>query len=173
MPWYRFDIEVALPSAEVSARIQSLIRAPPGFWQSVRETFGSVGAGQPPFLGQVMGDSFRIRRDIRYRNSFLPVIRGHIQPTPTGSLVRVSMSLHPAVAVFMAVWLTGVSGVGVAMLNSPYALRDSAQLVPIGLFLFGIGLTLGGFIPEAIKAKRLLVGALGPPINGVMAGVGR
>ena len=64
-------------------------------------------------------------------------------------------------------------GVGVAMLNSPYALRDSAQLVPIGLFLFGIGLTLGGFIPEAIKAKRLLVGALGPPMIGVIAGVGR
>src|ERR1700719_1571987 len=119
MPWYRFDIEVALPSAEVSARIQSLIRAPPAFWQSVRETFGSVGAGQPPFLGQVMGDSFRIRRGIRCRNSFLPGIRGHIEATPTGSIVRVSMSLDPAVAVFMAFWLTGVGGVGVAMLNSP------------------------------------------------------
>jgi hypothetical protein len=36
-----------------------------------------------------------------------------------------------------------------------------AALIPFGMFLFGIALTLGGFYPEALKARRLLEQNLG------------
>jgi hypothetical protein len=59
------------------------------------------------------------------------------------------MFLHPVVALFMAVWL-GVVGHGALVDQStPHAFLW-------GMFIFGVALTAGGFIPEAIKAKRLI-----------------
>ena len=64
------------------------------------------------------------------------------------------MSLHPLVLVFMLFWL-GIVGLGAAA-----ALRRGeggmGTLIPMGMFVFGVALTLGGFYPEAIKARRLL-----------------
>ena len=59
------------------------------------------------------------------------------------------MFLHPLVALFMLIWL-GVVGRGALVDRStPHAFLWS-------MFIFGIALTAGGFIPEAIKAKRLI-----------------
>lgn len=67
------------------------------------------------------------------------------------------MFLHPFTAIFMLVWLSVVGSA--ATQAGP---RDSAfQFVPLGMFIFGVALTLGGFVPEAIKAKRILAAALG------------
>jgi integrase len=55
----------------------------------------------PPFIGTIRGDSFRMQRDIRYRNSFLPVIRVHVQAEGVGTRVTATMMLHPLVAIFM------------------------------------------------------------------------
>jgi hypothetical protein len=59
------------------------------------------------------------------------------------------MFIHPFSALFMAFWL-GVVGHG--------ALTDtSASSVALwSMFLFGVLLIAGCFIPEALKAKRLL-----------------
>jgi hypothetical protein len=54
--------------------------------------------------------------------------------------------IHPLVAVFMAVWF-GMAG----QLSSP-----EGSIVPWGMLMFGVVLTLAGFIPEALKAKRLI-----------------
>ena len=103
----------------------------------------------PPFIGTVQDDSFRLRRDIRYRNSFLPLVWGRFISTPTGTRVSVTMFIHPLVALFMAFWL-GMVGYG--------ALKDRSTppVVLWGMFIFGLALTAGGFFPEAIKARRLI-----------------
>jgi hypothetical protein len=60
--------------------------------ENTSEPCGAVEAlGGPPFIGSVQDHSFRIRRDIRYRNSFLPLVWGHIVPTPTGTRVIVTV----------------------------------------------------------------------------------
>jgi hypothetical protein len=116
-----------------------------------------------PFLGVVQDESFKIRRDIRYRNSFLPILRGRLTAHGLGTRVSVTMALHPLVAIFMGVWL-GMVGFGI------FRVPSSHSLIPVGMFLFGVALPLAGFIPEAVKAKRLLSDALahsmpnaGPP----------
>ncbi len=76
------------------------------------------------------------------------------------------MFLHPFTAIFMTIWL---SFVGHAVWQSLFQVEEpsiAAMLVPLGMFAFGVALTLGGFIPEAIKAKRLLVAAVGESGGG-------
>ena len=81
------------------------------------------------------------------------MIWGRLFSTPTGTTVRVTMFLHPLVAVFMAVWL-GFVGRG-ALVD-----RSSPDIFLWGMFVFGIALTAVGFIPEVVTAKRLITLAL-------------
>jgi len=145
VPFYRFQIEVNVPTQVVAERLRSIVREKPGFWESM--AWMSRGPASPAFVGTVQDDSFKIRRDIRYRNSFLPLIRGRIVPTGTGTRVSVTMFLHPLVAVFMTCWL-GIAG--------NIASASPVPLVPWGMCIFGVALTIGGFFPEALKAKRLI-----------------
>jgi hypothetical protein len=77
------------------------------------------------------------------------------------------MYLHPVVLVFMLFWLGGV-GLGAAA-----ALREgdggAGTLVPMGMFAFGVALTLGGFYPEAAKARRLLEQHIGGAFKATRA----
>jgi len=73
---------------------------------------------------------------------------------------NVTMFLHPLVTVFMIIWFSGL-GYGIVKL---WVHRNEAVpfaiLVPAAMFLFGVALMLVCFIPEAIKAKRLLESAV-------------
>jgi hypothetical protein len=160
MPFYRFHIESPLTTQTVLLRVRALVREAPGFWQSVKESFGRRPEGSPPFIGKVEGFTFRMHRDIRYRNSFLPQVRGSVVSTPVGTRVLITMYLHPLVAAFMLFWL-GVVGIGA--LTAFITQRESidSALIPAGMFLFGIALTVGGFYPEAFKARRLLEQGIG------------
>jgi hypothetical protein len=146
MPIYRFQIDVNAPPQVVAERLKSIVGEEPGFWGSM--AWRSRGSTDSSFVGTVEDDSFRIRRDIRYRNSFLPLIWGRITLTGTGSRIYVTMFLHPLVALFMVFWLV-MAGNFALNLQPP-------SLVAVGMFIFGVVLTVAGFFPEAIKAKRLI-----------------
>ena len=118
------------------------------------------------FIGTANGDRFRFRRDIRYRNSFLPVVLGRVTTVPTGVRVDVIMFLHPIVAVFMLVWF---SGVGYAVGLTAWTLLRTPRDAPIGflvamaILVFGVVLVGTGFFSEAREARRLLEQALATP----------
>ena len=159
MPFYRFHLDTALPEAAALERIQGFTQPRRSFRDSIVIAFTREHPGGPPFLGRVCGNSFSLRRDIDYRNSFLPLVFGRIAPRRGGSRVSVTMFIHPAVALFMIVWFSGL-GYGVCQLwvhrkeAVPFAV-----FIPAVMILFGLALVLGCFIPEAIKAKRLLESA--------------
>jgi len=153
MALYRFQIRSDLSAQAVLERIRTLARERPGFGQSLKESFGWGKGGSPPFIGRVEGNCFKLYRDIRYRNSFLPRIRGHVNPYRDGSNIEVTMYLHPLVLVFMLFWLGFVGAGAVATLGHG---KGDHALVPLGMLVFGVALTLGGFYPEALKARRIL-----------------
>jgi hypothetical protein len=155
MPFYRFQIQSRLTTETILVRIRALVRESPGFWQSVRESLGRRPDDSPPFIGRVEGNRFRMRRDIRYRNSFLPQVHGSVVPNPVGANVKVTMYLHPLVVGFMLFWL-GTVGLGALVGFTNQRESMGPALIPAGMFLFGIGLVVGGFYPEAYKARRLL-----------------
>jgi hypothetical protein len=160
MPFYRFQIDSPLTALAVLQRVEALVRDAPGLWQSIKESFGQDRESDAPFIGKIDGDAFHLRRDIRYRNSFLPQINGRVVATPTGTRVFVTMHVHPLVGAFMLFWFGGVAfGTCVAFSHLP--IGAAPTLIPIGMLVFGTALTLGAFYPEAFKARRLLEQGIG------------
>jgi hypothetical protein len=109
-------------------------------------------------------DSFRLRRVINYRNSFLPQIRGRIVATTSGSIVEGSMALHPAVLGFLIFWFAFLvyssRGLWVEMLSK--RVWEPGAFVSLGMFAFAWILTSVAFTVEANKAKASLVEMLEP-----------
>jgi hypothetical protein len=160
MPIYGFHIDVPFEKKVVTQRIQSIVRDEPPLrlWFSSPEPIGA------PFIGCVRDESFKLRRDIRYRNSFLPQLRGRIIPTSTGTRVSVTMFLHPVVALGTVFWL---GAVGYGALS-----ETSFRLGLWGMFAFGFLLVTGGFFSEALTAKRILSEALLKPKEVLMLSTG-
>ena len=111
------------------------------------------------FHGTITDNTFRIQRNIQYHNSFLPVIRGRVDPTESGSEIRLKMSIHPLVKAFMTVWFSGVVLACLATLCGTIA----GDLIPLpvlfgtwGMLLFGILLTVVPFRIEVNKAREKL-----------------
>jgi len=71
MAFYKFQVSVPMTPQFVAERLRSLVHkeAAPGI------------ATNSPFVGSVRRDSFRVRRDIQYHNSFLPQIQGRVKCT--------------------------------------------------------------------------------------------
>src|SRR5207253_105551 len=120
----------------VVAGSRSLIRPERGFWESGRNAFGAGDNSSRPFIGRIDGHTFRIRRDIRYRNSFLPLVWGRVTPLPRGSRVKVTMFMHPLVFLFMAFWLSFVGYVAIHAFTNRHA--SGPVLFPVGMFAFGL-----------------------------------
>jgi hypothetical protein len=156
MPFYRFEIEVNAPPPVVVERLRTIVRAKLSFRESLRQSFPFNRAEGAPFIGSVQDDSFKMKRNIRYRNSFLPMIRGTISSYGVGTRVSMTMFLHPAVAIFMIFWLSMVGSVAVS--------HPTVSPIPWGMLAFGLAISVGGFIPEAIKAKRLILEAISEPV---------
>jgi hypothetical protein len=158
VPFRRINILSSLSPDDARERLKKLTRTRLGLWEAMTRPM-KANPTDPPFIGRV-GITFKIHRDIRYGNSFLPIIRGKIVPTSGGrTLVRITMSLPIYTALFMVVWLSGV-GFGVAVTIPAFLLRGNAfALVPSGMFALGIGMLWIGFYPEARKAERILRGA--------------
>jgi len=160
VPYYRCELVSPLPVETVRLRFHALVRDEPGFLQSVKESFRRRPEGIPPFIGKFDGSVGHMHRDIRYRNSFLPRVRASVAAAPDGTLVHITMHLHPVVAVFMLLWL-GAVGIGAIAAISQEHASVASTLIPTGMFLFGVVLTAGGFYPEAYKARRLLREGIG------------
>jgi hypothetical protein len=155
MPYYRYEWNVQLSPEEVAARIAGITDKPRSFWESFRGWSPGKGSKQH-FRGTVSHLSFRLQRDIGYRNSFLPIIRGQISSEGRGSRIQMTMYLHPFTAVFMAAWLSIALGATLAAAGHYATLYTYDVLGPAAMFTFGAGIVSLGFFPEALLAKRLV-----------------
>jgi hypothetical protein len=154
LPYQRFALDTTLPVEETCARLARSVEP--------RRSF-RLGAGTCPFEGSVDGERFAIRRIILYRNSFLPLVNGSVEPTATGSRLRGTLTLHPLVAVFLALWI------GIALMIGPPMLLStegdapwSVRLTPLGI-IGALGLVVSGaFTYEARRARSELVRIVTP-----------
>jgi hypothetical protein len=105
-----------------------------------------TGPNTDMFCGSVQDNVFKLRRNIYYRNDFLPAIKGRVRLLPNGSRVVVTMHMPFVTIVFL---------VGILVLMTKGALtRASAGY--LSALVFFVTLALLGFIPEAVIAKRLI-----------------
>ena len=154
LPFENITYHTKLESEEILKRINEIIEPQKTF--RMTGIFGS--SNHRPYEGNVNGNSFSMTRIIGYRNSFLPRINGKIEKDFRKTEVNVKMRLHPFVLVFMFVWCGGVGFGFLAFLAASIGKGafDPAILVPLGMLLFGYGLTTGGFKYESIKSKKYL-----------------
>jgi YD repeat-containing protein len=156
MPLYRFHLDVPASPEVVAERLRLVVRGKRGFWEAIGSTWKRSDPSGPPFIGSVQNLSFRLRRDTRYRNSFLPQIRGRIVPVENGARVNVVMFMHPFTLIFMLFWLGSVGYGG----WKEFPAHTPGSNAVLGMFIFWLTLTIVGFFPEAVKAKRLLSAAV-------------
>src|SRR5580704_17222184 len=156
MPYYSFHLSVPAQAEVVAERIRSIVSPAPTFWGTLGSSWRRPQGAVSPFLGSVENLSFKIRRNIQYRNSFLPIIRGKIVPTPTGSRVDVFMYMHPFSVVFMMVWF----GIILFFESKFVDVNIARSFLPIGMAVFGLALSVGGFYFEALKVMPLLSEAI-------------
>ncbi len=116
-----------------------------------------------PFLGTVNADGFEIYRRLNYRNSWRPIIKGRIASRPTGTVVEMTIGAHGVIRGFMFLWLGGLGLMFVFLLSSwlfsggQYSGDPlSGLIIIVGMFVFGLALSLGAYNHEASKAKSLL-----------------
>jgi len=146
MPFYRFHLDVPASPDVVVQRLQSVVSPKRWFWSSYLMPLLRDPSDRP-FLGTVRRDSFKIYRNIWYRNSFLPIIRGRILGEPSGTRVYVTMVVSPWVATFAAGWF---GAVGYASLKD--SLVGGLGLLFLGVFM----LTLGFYLEVRIARYRIL-----------------
>lgn len=137
LPYDEFQLIVPLPPWKV-CRILIENVSETSFWN-----FFSFG--DKKFRGNVEELSFKIRRCIYYRNSFVPILYGALEETEGGTKITVKMKLHKFVLVFLLLWSAG------ALLPSPSSI--SAYFI-----IFAMLLTYAGFWSEVAKSKSALQG---------------
>ena len=151
LPFERFAIESPLAAAQVVCRLRDAT-------ESRRLFSGRPTLGEKTFIGSVTEGEFRITRAISYQNSFLPIVRGRIEQVGEGTRVEISMRLSPLVLAFMCFWLAFAALFFVGFLAASLSRHQLTGfvLIPLGMFVFGSVLTVGGFKLEARRAREQL-----------------
>lgn len=157
MPLWITKVESDCAPTVVCARLREVVRPRKGFWQGLQ---GSIRIQPDPFQfeGSIDGKSFRVQRIIGYRNSFRPIILGSITEREGGSIIWLTMAIHPAVAIFMAFFLGRVLQ---PLLTGAIPLNDGRAFIVVVMAAFGALLVTVAFSDEARKAKQLLGDLLG------------
>jgi hypothetical protein len=135
---------------EVSRRLQAIVRPRHSFLDRLIHVL-STEPYPIVFEGTVTGQRFTIARISKWRNSF-PVVRGTVTPRATGAQVRIAMSLHPVIALFMALWICLAAA---PMLNGVKPVGNTKVVATLLLFV-GVIVQSVGFYVEARKAEKLI-----------------
>ena len=97
LPNNTFSLHTQEPLSTVIEKLAAQIEAPKTFrWSFSRH--------HVPYEGTINNSGFEIHRIIRYRNSFLPTIRGRFESLSGGTMIHITLKLHPFVTAFLVFW---------------------------------------------------------------------
>jgi hypothetical protein len=150
LPYEKFSLATTYKPVEVAALVLRETEQRP-----VNELNFDFNPSTRPYIGMLNGLCFKISRSIGYRNSFLPVINGNINPAENGSIVKIKMRLSHPVLIFTCLVLGTIVFVGVTFAFHQFktGIFDSIILAPIGMFVFVYGLMMISFKLEANRSK--------------------
>ena len=165
MPIYSFQLDVGVPPQVVAERLRAVVESPS--WLDSRTPWSPRDPNHP-FIGTVRDGSFKIHRDIRGRNSFLPVVRGRMLATPAGTRVKVTMFISLFSAIFVVLFFVVATNLMIAgnpgIVNPTPVVADlPGLLIYLGFMLVVVAMVAWGVFPEATKARELLARAVFNP----------
>ncbi len=147
LPFDRFSLSSPHPVKALVDRLEAVTEPERPLFLAPRE---------PYFFGDVSTSGFDLIRNIRARNSFTPKIEGEFGPDGGETHIHVTVSLQPAVAAFMIIWMSLVALIGgaavVNALSNGNPNDDATILIPPLLLVFGWALT--GFFWLDVRSAR-------------------
>jgi len=151
LPTENITYKTRLKEEEIIKRLSDIIEPE----KPIRFSFFYSGSIKS-YQGQISGQTFDITRIIRYRNSFLPRIKGVIEKDYDAIRIKVKMRLHILVIVFLCFWCGAFGPISINVLAQSF--RNSQfnpeNLIPVGMLLFVYGMTMAGFKFESNKSKK-------------------
>lgn len=168
LPYDSFTIQSQESLSEVVGRLEAQIEA--------RKTFRSYfSRNHAPYEGRIDSTGFEISRIIHYRNSFLPTIRGQFESLPNGTIIKVTMRVHPFVTAFLLFWFLAWYGATIPIFL-PGAIAGNAQ--PETFLFLGMPIVIlfsfwVAFWYEANRSREELKHIInGEPLKQQSAGIG-
>lgn len=145
MPYLIYQAESNLTVHEIVKKLELIVGQP--------NWLGIPPKGPFLFFGNITLTGFKIMRVIRGRDSFNPLLYGKFIPSNSGTHVKVVMTFHPFVWLFMICW-SFFHGYWMFV-----SFRDTHQINSFGslwfmLFLWLMAVPL--FYYNAAKSKKLL-----------------
>lgn len=159
LPFEEYVLTTRLSVNEVLRRLDDNIQEKQGFSiSSFNRNYSK------PYTGQITGTTFKMSRNINYRNSFLPVITGQI--TTYVGQTQVNIKMRPATfpLIFISFWLgfvglvcMGILFIGLLQFRQIIQNGFSPMIfIPFGMFAFGCLLTHFAFKGESKNSKEFL-----------------
>jgi len=116
-------------------------------------------SSEKPFIGEIHGARSQIRRDINYRNSFLPVISGEFEAQGPHVLIHLRMRMIVFTMIFMAFWMIitlPLASISLLSLLGKSFFEAKVELIALAFPIFGYLLCMCGFHYERRKSIRAL-----------------
>ena len=116
------------------------------------------------FRGEVKERAFRIIRRVQWRNSFTPVVEGHVVEVPGGSELKLSLFVHPVMLLFVIGW-TAIAAASIFMMTQELAVMapdDRLMYVPVTLLPAGVFFAWVGYRIEVPRIERFFKQLLPP-----------
>jgi hypothetical protein len=103
LPCDKFEFIVNMQPSDVQRRLLDNV--------SPQKFLGTIfsPSGDKPFKGVIQETSFRVRRNIFYRNSGIPNIDGVMEATEGGTKIKITMKLSYITWAFLLVWFFAVA----------------------------------------------------------------
>jgi hypothetical protein len=145
IPYKKITFQSKLKPSEIVSRLQTVTSR--SFWYK-------WAPKDKDFVGSVSEDSFRIHRNIRNRNTYLPVLTGEVLAENEGSQIVVTMSLDPVAILIMLGLLVFV----LRIVSSPGGEIGPKILIFVWSLILHLGMYAMGFSPEVARAEERLQG---------------
>jgi hypothetical protein len=141
LPHDKFNVFVHLPPWEVCRRLLENV--------SEKTFWSDLFPGDMKFKGDIQESSFKIYRNIGYRNSGLPVLCGELEEIEGGTKIKVEMRLHRFVQLFLGFWV---------VMQLSFLVRGMESFIPSLIMIFAAGaIVYLGFLFEARKSKEVFI----------------
>ncbi len=141
LPHDKFNLLVHLPPWEVCRKLLENV-SEKSFWS------GFLPGGNK-FEGNVQDTTFKIHRNIAYRNSGLPILCGELEEIEGGTKIKIEIRLHRFAQLFLAFWV---------LMQLSFLTRGMESLIPGLLMIVATGaIVYLGFLFEAKKSKEMFI----------------
>ena len=140
IPSRKLEFSTPLSPEELSSRFKQNVDLSPGMLVSI------FRRKKHEYSGQVTPNGFKVWRNIRGRNSYLPIVSGRFEKSNEGTTLHLRIVVHPSVGIFILIVLF------VAGHAAFHHLAGSAVAVILIGVVFHIFMYVIGYQPEEVKA---------------------